>query len=240
MLQQEVILPHAPVLLALFAISLRNKGLKYSTITTYMSAIGYVHRLLALPDPVASTLVQKTLASIQIGVKDFDVRQPITLPILQKLCSTLTLTSLSGFESTAMKAIMTVAFYGLFRLGELLCPGPSDRDTVVQLADLSMGPSWAHVKVRHFKHNRTGQAVVVPLSAQSSQYPCPVLALKHYLKIRGGRDGPVFMFPDNSTISKSFFYSKFKKLAQLCNLDTRAFKSHSFRIGGAKLPQQGA
>jgi len=70
-----------PDLLILFIAHLYCRGYASSTVLTYISAIGYVHRLAGHPDPTESHLIKTTLKGYVKLAPSIDKRLPITLPI---------------------------------------------------------------------------------------------------------------------------------------------------------------
>ena len=59
-----------------------------STISSYVSAIGYVHKLKAIPDPTTSFLILKLLRVCHKQQKSFDTRMTIVKPVLERLMLT--------------------------------------------------------------------------------------------------------------------------------------------------------
>ena len=45
--------------------------------------------------------------------------------------------------------------------------------------------------------------------------------------------GPLFCWPDGSPITRSYFVERLNAALTFCNLDTKLYKAHSFRIGAA-------
>ena len=78
-------MPLSPSVVALFIAYLFNLKYTPSTVNTYVSALGYSHRLSDLPDPTRVFYVMQILKGY--GKKGFplDSRLPITLPILHHL-----------------------------------------------------------------------------------------------------------------------------------------------------------
>ena len=79
-----------PVLnLALFIAYLVSQSYKPSIISSYGSAIGYVHKLKAVPDPTSSFLILKLLRACHKQQKSVDSRMPIVKPVLERFMLTL-------------------------------------------------------------------------------------------------------------------------------------------------------
>ena len=76
MLEQELVLPYESGTICLFIIFLDKKGLKVTTITSYLSVVGYVQKILGITDPTQQSIVRQTLGGCKKGVKKemLDVR----------------------------------------------------------------------------------------------------------------------------------------------------------------------
>ena len=73
--------------MALFIAYMFNFHYAPSTVTTYISALGYSHKLLGFPDPSKVFYVSQILKGYKkVGFR-LDSRLPITLPILDRLVS---------------------------------------------------------------------------------------------------------------------------------------------------------
>ena len=67
---------------------------------------------------------------------------------------------------------------------------------------------------------------------------CPVAALLGYLSIRPPSPGPLFIFEDGSSLSRSLLVRHLREALQSMGLDTSSFNGHSFRIGAATAAAQ--
>ena len=111
-------LPLPPTCIPLFISYLSFQKLASSTIKSYLSAISYVHKIKGLHDPTKSFLVEK-LSTALSRQQPLDIRLPITRPILHELLRSLSFSNSSAFQRSLFSAMFLVAFYGLFRIGEL-------------------------------------------------------------------------------------------------------------------------
>ena len=73
--------------LALFVAYLADNNYSAATTLTYVSALGYVHRLASLPDPTKSELIKCALKGYAKINPTLDSRLPVTLPILEQVIS---------------------------------------------------------------------------------------------------------------------------------------------------------
>ena len=118
--------------LVLFIAHLYELNYSPSTVLTYLSAIGYVHRLANLPDPSKSEQVQLMLRGYSnLKPAGTDSRLPITLPLLERILQALDVTQSSHFQQKLAKAMWSLAFFAALRVGEItICPGQALRNVI--------------------------------------------------------------------------------------------------------------
>ena len=206
------------------------KGLAPSTITTYISAVGYVHKMNSLPDPTNSFVIQKVLAAINRSQKTCDSRLPITQFLLNRLLDATELVVTDLYQRHLTKAMFALAFYGLFRIGEITIQ--TSGIVPLSLKQVQVSNDKVIISITDFKHNKTNKPFDIVIHKVGGQF-CPYLILIHYLVLRGCKPGPLFCFSNQKHIPRSFFTSKLKCCLNFCGLNTRLYLSHSFRIGGA-------
>ena len=133
--------PHLPLSshqLALFISYLSAKKLAPSTITSYLSATSYVHKIKGYIDPTKSFLVHKLLTAVS-RQRLADLRLPITRPVLHELIKSLQHTTFSAFQRSVYSAMFLLAFYGFFRVGELAAKSGDSGASVLQLGSHIFG-----------------------------------------------------------------------------------------------------
>ena len=106
-------LPLDPATTALFVSYLSACNLVHSTITSYLSALGYIHKLKGFPDPTKTLLIRKLLTA-QNRKSSADIRLPITQPVLHELVRSLRHTNSSAYQRSLYSAIFKTAFYVFF------------------------------------------------------------------------------------------------------------------------------
>ena len=85
--------------------------------------------------------------------------------------------------------------------------------------------------IRHAKHQQVNRPAVLEIMSQSIN--CPVKLVCNYLRIRGYAIGPLFVFPDKSPMSRSYFATQLSACLSHAGHDPSIYKCHSFRIGAA-------
>ncbi|XP_032225766.1 uncharacterized protein LOC5501569 [Nematostella vectensis] len=112
-------LPISPPTLPLFIAYLFDKNYAPATVNTYVSALGYFHRLSDLPDPSKAFFILQMLKGYgKIGFR-LDSGLPITFPILHRLVEAANNFSLSSFLIARFQAMCLLAFHAFLRVGEI-------------------------------------------------------------------------------------------------------------------------
>ena len=206
-------------------------GFSSASITTYITAISYVHKIGNFEDPTLHFIIQKTLAGVNRLTGKLDSRLPITIFILAKLTQALSDSVSNKYHRVLLHAMFTTAFFGLFRIGELT----SDGNSVVSLefTQCRISDRVLNVVIKHFKHNVSQHPILLTLKQQSDELICPVRAMQNYFTVRGSQPGPLFCFLNKKPVTRNFFSQKLKFCLNFCGYDTKRYKCHSFRIGGA-------
>ena len=62
---------------------------------------------------------------------------------------------------------------------------------------------------------------------------CPVRAILNYLVVRGKTEGPLFLFPDGTYLTRQRLVEEVRQALGKAGLDPTKYCGHSFRIGAA-------
>jgi hypothetical protein len=238
--KQSAVFPVPVSHLLLFIAHCYKRGLAPATVCTYISAIGYKHKILQMPDPTASFLVKKSLQGYNNDKKQIDGRLPITTDVLQKLLHSLRFTNSSYFHRSLLKAMYLVAFHAFLRIGEITV---SNKNSENNLSITDVKFIYSNSKLQGFELYMTtykhyhGAAKVLFIK-QNGSLICPVSALNEYLQLRKASNGPLFGFMDGSPVSRLFFSTQLRLSLNWAGLDPTKYKGHSFRIGAASTAAQ--
>lgn len=82
-----------------------------STVTSYLSAIGYAHKLAGVGDPTETAIIRQILKGYRKLVPAHDVRLPITLPILKQIINSFKHTTATAYQSKLLSAMSSLAFF---------------------------------------------------------------------------------------------------------------------------------
>ena len=229
-------LPISPATLALFIAFLFEREYASSTVNTYVSAIGYSHRLLAVADPTKVFFILQMLKGYSKQVRRLDSRLPITLPILNRLLQAVSRTAGSPYQICQFKAMSSLAFFGFLRIGEITATGkpdcfPFQLNQLVKVHDSTNHLVGIKLIFYDFKHSYNNRlfSLFIPRQAVA----CPISALMHYLSLRGDKAGAVVITITGLPVTREEFSNRLSDAIRLCGLDPTRYKSHSFRIGAA-------
>lgn len=220
----------------LYLAFLFNKGLAYSTASTYISAIRTQHKLLGLPDGSTQYPFVKMMEGYRRSNTASDSRMPITYPILEVIINKLNSVCHSQYETLLFQAAFSLAFFGLFRVGELVYGSADRADAPLLMTDIiQMKHNQSFlVKLRRSKTNQNGPPVLITIDAIKT-VACPVVAMQSYLSARHKLAGTQYLFchRDGSPLTRYQFGAVLSKVVRSTMYSSERFKSHSFRIGAA-------
>jgi hypothetical protein len=231
--------PVTETLLCSFAAFLGDEGLAPQTIKSYLSAIRNTQLSLGLPDPretSALPVLRRVLGGIsrsRVGRSPpSGVRLPVTAPLLRDIREELRRSA--NPETRVLWAVCCTAFFGFFRLGELLVAKPSDFDPRLHLAwgdmavDDRQDPKMVKFHLKQSKTDPYGRGADVILG-RTGCCLCPVAAVLSYAASRGTQDGPFFLTSDRGVLTKQVFVAEIRRVMNCLGLP---FHNYA-RIGAA-------
>lgn len=196
-----------------------------------------MHKMYGYTEPISHHIVQSALKGAARLRPSHDARLPITLPILISLVNILDHIIITQHDKTMFKAMFTLSFHPLLRAGEIT-KSPHN----LQLQDVQFFVSdynnigsndFMIVSFRSYKHSKATEILPkVKIMAELTSSCCPWRALVLYIKHRGTLPGPLFA-KNGSPINRTQYVKTITDAVEAVGLPASAFKSHSFRIGGA-------
>lgn len=207
--------------MALFVAHLHDLGCSPKTMSTYLSAVSYVYKLIHNIDPANSFLVKKLIAGAYRLQPAVDMRLPITVPVLDKLIEALTHLSDNVFEMSLFQAMFLFAFNALTRVGEIA--GPLESPNLIKFQNVSFISSQDTVEVQvrfyDFKHNIDHTCHTVSFAHGPTKVSA-VAALSSYLKFRPEGNGPLFCLLNKKPVPRSYFDRKLHSCLSFCHLSS--------------------
>lgn len=235
--------PLSEQLLCSFATYLADQGLAPQTGKSYLSALRNMQISLGLPDPRdASSL--PILKRVQAGISRTrllkrtppKVRLPITAHLMEKM--QIALAKSQRPDRVMLWAVACSAFFGFFRLGELLPGSARAFDAAVNLAwgdvavDSHENPTMVQVHLRRSKCDQFGAGADVILGS-TGRGLCPVKAILRYIDSRGHQPGAFFVDASHRPVAKPWFVEQIRAILESVGAPQHQYAGHSFRIGAA-------
>ena len=207
----------------------------FSTILSTVSAISYSHKIVGLADPADNVYIRKLLVGVHKTSRTMDLRRPIDQHMLALLVRAAKSVISDKYLQRCTAAMFMLAFHGVLRIGEITVRPGVLAAHVIKRSNLLVVPARDQVKsslqltIQHAKHQH--RPIVLEINSQS--HNCPVVQICRYLRTRGSSPGPLFVFPDKTPISRTYFSSQLSACLSHAGYDPSLYKCHSFRIGAA-------
>lgn len=159
-----------------------------------------------------------------------DCRKPVSFAMLRALVSAVRSVASSPYEASLLATAFGLAFFGAFRISELLAPSRSAPGGLL-LEDVVTGPDFLRIRVSRSKTDQLGRGSWVHLRSVPGDL-CPVRLVLHFLASRSA--GAQFLLhQDGSPLTRFQFTSIFKKCLVVAGENPAEYGTHSFRIGAA-------
>ena len=205
-----------------------------STINTYVSAISTWHKRHRYADPCDDYDVKRAVKGVAKAGRKPDSRAPITIALLGKLINALKYVCSSDYENSMFKCAFLMAFFGLFRIGELVCDSNKKAQrSAMTLDDVHIKKNHMKLRIRYSKTDQTGKSCEITIQGSDNEKLCPVYATKCFIAQRGQYAGPLFSHFNQTYLSRFQFNAILKSAMNFVVPEITNVKSHSFRIGGA-------
>lgn len=221
--------------ISLFVAYMFKKSFSPCTMSTYLSALGYVHKILSLPDSTRTFLIDKLVTGTYRLSQTIDTRLPITIPILNKMLLAIPVILNSYYEQCMFKAMFLFAFSTFARIGELADVRDIPQEHILQLSDVSLTSVQGEIKeavisFRKFKHNIKEGAKVVRFTdenANSSEPATCIKCLVNFLQLRPKLPGPLFCLATGQPVARSYLNNILHKCFDFCQLDSSKYNGSS-------------
>ena len=110
-------LPISLPVLALFIAYMYDCHYAPSTVSTYVSALGYCHKLSGFPDPTKAFFIVQMLKGYGKLGSCLDSQLPITLPILHRILECSVTICSTPYDSCLFQAMCSLAFFACMHVG---------------------------------------------------------------------------------------------------------------------------
>ncbi|XP_055345168.1 uncharacterized protein LOC129593014 [Paramacrobiotus metropolitanus] len=219
-----------------FIAQLHLDGLGTSTTIVYLAGIDNAHSEVGISRPSATAAITRAVNGLKrLNMPGTDRRLPITLDMMRSMEENLHNSHLPQQDQLLYWSAFCVAFFGLFRVSELVtnetgkcCPA-----STLRFSDVILNEDALIITIRSSKTDQFHPGYRITLSA-TGRSVCPVRSTKAYMDVRitTGKNDPFFILPNGSYVTRHSFERAMKTgLAGVPDIDR--YGTHSFRIGGS-------
>ena len=235
--------PTTEAILCYYVACLGQEGLAHATIKAYLSGVrqSQIAQGFPEPHPAAMPRLQQVIRGVRVeqgrAGRSPRTRLPITPTILRKMKAVWEDEGVTQ-DTMMLWAASSLTFFAFCRSGEVTVPSEKDYDPSTHLSyediavDNKMNPSMLFMRLKKTKTDPFREGVKITIGASGDDI-CPVAALLAYLAQRGSRPGPLFLWHDNTPLTKTQFGVEVRKALGKAKLPAEQFAGHSFRIGAA-------
>jgi len=218
---------------------LNKEKLSPATVEAYLSALSFVHKVNSMSENNCFNFVTKTMLTGAENMKFYSeisgqARKVMTLPVLKILGHQIAVSDWSEDSKQVFWCAALFAFFGSFRMGEILCQDSTKfhPDENLLWKDVKIKIDSVTVKVKIPKNRKPTGEYIDLFEYKDSGY-CPISAIKklEILKGRGKKDEtPIFGFSSGILLTQSVFNSLLSSLLRpVLGEAADGFSGHSFR-----------
>ena len=198
-----------------------------------MYGLNYFQKLYGMPSLFDSFLIRNMLEGYKRLYSRKDGRAPITRDILKKICNALPAVCKTTYECQLFTAVYSLAYFGLFRVSELVFTVNELSDCPLRIDDIKCDEHSRALRVSLRKSKTSKRPITLRIPSDSQLDICCVVAIKKYLAIRPRVTGLLFIHKTLAPLTRNQFSAILAKSVRTLQLPESNFKSHSFRIGRA-------
>jgi hypothetical protein len=215
-----------------------ERKLRAQTIRTYVSSLNTIHKLKCIDSQCNNYMVQTLIKGVEnlelYSPKKESGRKVMTLPLLRVLGHQIATSDWSPDSKLTVWCACVTAFFGSFRLGEMLSRlefsfNPTE---ILMWDDIKFrkdGSVLIHVKIDKCKNSGGSFVDLFPFECHGC---CPVESLKRMKKDKFKLNSPVFMFANGKMLTQKILNSLIKQLlVPIFGDAAMSISGHSFRAG---------
>ena len=210
------------------------EGYAASTLRSHCSVISFVHKIRGMPDPTDNYVVKSMLTGFLRSRPSTVKKLGISHHMLRSMIYFVDKSSLAIGYKLLIRTLMLVAYYGAFRVGELISSSNSDQHSILAsnvFRVIKNGKCVAitlYLKSYKFSNGKISRII---LTRKTHIDMCPVHSLLRYAAIRNPGSKFLFTLPNGALPTRNWFSNNIKYILQSCGYDHCLFDTHSFRIG---------
>lgn len=178
-------------------------------------------------------MAKKMLEGCHRSRKVKDIRAPISRKVLLAIFNIIQEICYNDYESNLFKSLFTIAYFGLFRVSELVVASNTLIGTALMSENIQLDKNSVVITLLKYKTNQRGKEVTLKLPSDSNQAICPVYTTSKYIQIRPKHSSIFFCHANGSPVTRQQFSAVLSKCLGKTIYASGHYRSHSFRIGRA-------
>lgn len=204
-----------------------EQGLSPNTIKTYVAGLNFYHKLHGFAAISNTFLIQKLLEDCYRSRQTKDDRRPITRSVLLVVVNVLSKVCYNAYETKLFQALFKIAYFGLFRVSELVGTSVTSFSRQIQVQDVAVLPDLSAVTICmfRFKTNQRGSPVTLRIPKEGDSQLCPVRELQSFLLVRYCQPGPLFCHANGRPVTLQQFTAILKNVSNSPHLITNFIKA---------------
>lgn len=211
-----------------------QEGRSRASMAAALAGISFHSRLRGEEDPTRSFILSKALRGwARLRPAAADVRRPIDRRLLRDMLGVLPVVAESSFEALLFGLAFSAAFFGAFRVGELVAASKRSVNTGLMWADVSVREDAILCRLPRSKTDQLGRGRWVTLNAQPDDPACPVGLAASYSRSRPSGGSQWLLHRDGAPLTRFQFGAVLKVCLSQLGLEGKEYGTHSFRIGAA-------
>ncbi|XP_066438199.1 uncharacterized protein [Eleutherodactylus coqui] len=156
-----------------------REGWTLGRVNRFMAGVAFGCKLKGVVDVTKNFIVRQALKGFRRGKGRPDTRRPVSFGILERLGGAIDSVCGENFERLLFKAVFSLAFFGAFRVGELVSPSKAVGGGV-QREDVRLVKDRLEIFVRRSKTDQEGRGQLVRLGKVAGAVMCPIRAFNNY------------------------------------------------------------
>ncbi|XP_073435627.1 uncharacterized protein [Dendrobates tinctorius] len=209
-----------------------ESGWSVPKVNNFLSGLAFGFRFRGLRDLTKSFLVLQAVRGRRRNWRASDKRCPVSYEVLLILSEHVREVCASPGEVVLLKLAFSLAFFGAFRLGELVSPCRFKKGGLLR-QDVDVFGDRLEIILRSSKMDRDGRGCKVVLFEVSGSPLCPVSCMRNFGTRWGSMTDPLLVHEDGSFLSRFQFVTIFRWCLERGGISAREYSGHSFRIGAA-------
>ena len=197
------------------------------------ASISFHYKNKDINTPTESFRISKILTAYAKSDPPTKVRKPITQHTLENLLKSLNTRWYTAYDSTMLKALFTVMYHGLLRIGEVTYSSKNKHQLGRSNITISKytGKREITLTFNSFKYSKPGHKPMV--ISKQTKGTCPVAAYGLYLKVRPSHPNAAFVSQDGSHLTAQYIRNTLRDLMASIDLLPSGYDTHSLRISKA-------